>query len=131
MNEEQYDELKSINNRLVNIDELSDKSERTLLYGYDIERNTWHIYLKNDEIHIFVYDRHYNRDYSNYTVEEMRHYSNDIIDTLNTHLIPDKRLYPEACDFEFCKLLRMKDFNLPFTGFDIKRESKQFHGEIK
>lgn len=45
-------------------------------------------------------------------------------------LIPDKRLYPDACDAEFCGLLMRKGALLPFTTFNDKREPKQFHGEL-
>jgi hypothetical protein len=51
----------------------------------------------------------------------------------NEDYIPSKRLYPERCDFEFCKLLKETDVNLPFTTFDAKNaEYKKgpYYGEI-
>ena len=36
----------------------------------------------------------------------------------NGEFIPDKRLYPESCDYEFCCLLKERGITLPFTRFD-------------
>jgi len=47
-------------------------------------------------------------------------------------LIPDKRLYPEACDLDFCDRLISRGFRLPFTIFNPRRKKKgEFFGEIK
>ena len=35
----------------------------------------------------------------------------------NRDYVPDKRLYPEKCDYHFCKLLKEKGIDLPFTTF--------------
>lgn len=46
----------------------------------------------------------------------------------NYGYVPDKRLYPEACDFEFCRLLKERGISLPFTVFNSERVAKDFYG---
>lgn len=46
----------------------------------------------------------------------------------NEDYIPDKRLYPETCDFMFCALLKSADVYLPFTAFNKNRPDKKFYG---
>ena len=38
----------------------------------------------------------------------------------NRDYVADKRLYPERCDFEFCKRLTEKGIRLPFTVWNEK-----------
>lgn len=130
MNEEEMIALRefSEDDTIISIDELTDKSERTLLYGYNYDKGTWHVYLKNDEIHVFVYERHYNFNSSD-DIETMYHVEGREINITKHGIIPNKRLYPETCDFEFCKLLKKKGIDLPFTTFQ-EREPKQYYGEL-
>ena len=102
-------------NELITIEHMDNQSERTLLYGYDCNRNTWHTYIKDGEIKTIKY---------NY--EEL---PTELLVNSNAHYIPNKRLYPSACDYEFCKLLKLKGVYLPFTGFE-EREVKQYYGKI-
>lgn len=81
--------------------------DRTLLYGYDCDRNTWHTFQKDGQLHKAVYLGS-NREF---IVKE----SGDAFDA--RHLIPNKRLYPEACDFTFCLQLKRLDLYLSFTTF--------------
>mgnify|MGYP007039915543 FL=1 len=46
----------------------------------------------------------------------------------NDNYIPDKRLYPETCDYEFCVLLKERDIYLPFTTYDEKRPLRNYYG---
>lgn len=84
---------------------LVNQSDRTLLYGYDLDRNTIHVYLQKGVLHRLVY--------RNETMISCRtgvfHVEDD--------LIPSKRLYPERCDFEFCKLLQARGLSLSFTRY--------------
>ena len=84
---------------------------RTLLYGYTCERETFHVYLKDKQIYTVIY----NVEYSNGkpTPKSMR----QINVKSNRDYVPDKRLYPERCDYHFCKLLKEKGVDLPFTTF--------------
>lgn len=43
----------------------------------------------------------------------------------------NKRVYPEASDYEFCKKLLDIGVYIPFTTFDENREEKQFYGATK
>ena len=101
-------------------DDLKNQEDRTLLYGYTCERDTWHVYLKDGKIHVVIY--------------EYKQSPREVNTATNEGFVPDKRLYPERCDFEFCKLLADYDVYLPFTTYDEKvyEETKNdtFHGEI-
>ena len=83
--------------------------DRTLLYGYTCERETFHVYLKNNEIFVVVYNTEYSRGKP--VPKNMR----QITVKSNNDYVPDKRLYPEKCDYKFCKLLKEKGVDLPFT----------------
>lgn len=84
---------------------LSDKTPRTLLLGYTCERETWHVYLGADRaLHRVVYS-------DSMLLSHTTKFERD------EDLIPDKRLYPEACDFETCRILAGMSVSLPFTTF--------------
>lgn len=96
--------------------------DRTLLYGYTCERKTFHVYLKNMKIHVVVY----NVDYSGNKPRPVN--MREIEVHSNQDYIPDKRLYPETCDYRFCKLLKRYGLWLPFTTYDEKRPKCTFYG---
>ena len=79
--------------------------DRTLLYGYDCDRRTWHVYQQHGWLHHVIYIGS-NREF-------------DFIDSaakMNARgLVPNKRLYPEACDFAFCCELKRLDIHPSFT----------------
>lgn len=103
--------------RVININDLKDKTPRTLLYGYTADRDTWHVYINehSDEIMTVVYQGK-GRDMSLLRIEE------------NCAYIPNKRLYPSCCDFEFCKLLKREGLFLPFTTW-TDRAPEKYYGE--
>lgn len=103
--------------RMINADDLQDKSDRTLIYGYTCERSTFHTYLKNGEITVLIYS--YNADKPEIVTV-----------TSNNDYVPDKRLYPARCDFEFCKLLKENGIHYTFTTWEDYPEEKQFYGKI-
>lgn len=118
MLKEQFDQL-MVEEHLFQASDLHDKSDRTLLYGYTCSRSTFHVYMKNQEIHTLIYKRGLDNkpvDLRERTV------------TCNREYLPDKRLYPETCDYEFCKLLKDAGYNLPFTCWDNEREEDVFYG---
>ena len=82
---------------------------KTLLYGYTCARETFHVYIKKEQIYVVVY----NTDFSAGVPrpKNMR----QITIKSNSDYIPDKRLYPERCDYNFCKMLKEKGIDLPFT----------------
>lgn len=99
---------------------LKDQTPRTLLYGYTCERLTWHIYLADNAIHKVVYDH-------NNTIVEYK----DEKDGISwAECVPDKRLYPETCDFDFCVELDKQNISLPFTRWNDEREVLTFYGRV-
>ena len=109
MKKEEYLDLLNITRKeaLINAKDLQNKSERTLLYGYDCNRNTFHVYIKDAKIHVVRYNSK--------NIEELDVKTND-------DYIPNKRVYAEYSDYEFCKLLLSQDVYIPFTAF--KENSK-------
>lgn len=86
--------------------------DKTLLYGYTCERETFHVYIKNEKIYVVVYYQDYSQD--KIRPKNMR----QLRVTSNHDYVPDKRLYPERCDYEFCRLLKEKGIDLPFTNWN-------------
>lgn len=97
------------------IEDLEDKSDRTLLYGYTSDRYTWHVYVLNHEIITLMYG-----------FGEIREIHVDE----DTEYVPNKRLYAECCDFEFCSLLAERGVHLPFTTFNGDWEYEKYYGEL-
>jgi hypothetical protein len=98
---------------------LKNQEDRTLLWGYTTERDSWHVYLEDGRIKLYTYG---------YPDKEIRSLDKTLY--FPEELIPSKRLYPEACDFEFCQLLMSMGASLPFTGFNKDRQIQQFYGNI-
>ena len=101
---------------IITIEDLINRDDRTLLYGFTFNKDTWHVYLKNNEIYTVVY--------------EFNGRPQPIEVRTNEDYIPDKRLYPERCDFEFCNLLKQKGFELPFYQWKDNVDFKIYYGEI-
>lgn len=95
------------------------KSQRTLLYGYDVERETWHIYLDGGHIHRFVYNSREVIDHQHF-----EHWP------FAQALVPNKRLYPERTDYWFANLLKRKHAHLTFTNWkpESDREPEPAYG---
>lgn len=92
--------------------DLSNLADRTLLYGYTCARETWHVYLKNEKIVVVKYNNEYSRGIAvpkNMTYVHVKS---------NRGFVPDKRLYPERCDYEFCMLLKSRGIEFPFTSWN-------------
>lgn len=103
----------------INVRHLNNQTPRTLLYGYTCDRQTWHVYLDYDMmIHLVVYS------YPNI----LRNYSDETALTIHS-CVPNKRLYPEACDYEYCVYLYQCGAYLSFTNFNPQRERAQFYGK--
>ena len=122
MKKEEFEKLSEIkkSENLITVKDLVNKQDRTLLYGYTWSRETFHVYLKNLEIHTIIYQM----DYITHKPINMR----EILVDSNYKYIPDKRLYPETCDYEFSKLLKENGEALPFTCFNEDREVSDFYG---
>lgn len=96
----------------LSVNDLTDQSERTLVYGYNLNRKTFHVYLKDGVIHRVVYSGG-----SSATPARVDSRKSDV-EWDPADLAPTKRAYPERCDFEFATLLKSKGVVLPFTTFN-------------
>lgn len=119
MNKDEYRVLTEDRKPLgVSVDELKDKTPRTLIYGYTAERHTFHTYLEGDEIHVVVYG------FEN----DLIYYRTSASGLTHEDCVPRKRIYPEACDYEFCEILKSRGVYLPFTTWTEGRIPEQFYG---
>ena len=123
MNKKQYNKLSqlTIEPNKFSVSDLIDKSERTLLWGYTCDRDSFHVYLYGGKINLYVYSYHEQSviKFASATALEL------------DSLIPNKRVYPEASDYEFCKKLLDSGVHIQFTTFNENREPKQFYGAVK
>jgi hypothetical protein len=94
----------------LSIDEVG-HDERTLAYGYTCQRQSWHAYVHDHELHVIIYD--YSKNAAFYIHGERLPLED---------LKPDKRVYPDACELAFSQLMRRRDHQLPFTG-GVEEES--------
>jgi hypothetical protein len=121
---DQYKELQQVR-RIPEVvlkgEDLKNQSDRTLLWGYTCERHSWHVYLEDGIIYKVMYG----------FGDDILSFEDEQYVRQNTEYVPDKRLYPEACDFEFCELLKERGVNLPFTTFNAERGEAQFHGKTR
>lgn len=95
---EEYNMLNGINN-FITVDELKNKKDRVLIYGYTLERQTFIIRLQDGKFIKTIGG------------------DSKIIEH-NSNFIPDKRVYPAESDYEFCSLLLSRGVFIPFTTFE-------------
>ncbi len=94
---------------------LQNQTNRTLIYGYTTDRRSHHVYLFDGNIYGVVY----RKDSALFRI-----FAHD-----NSCFVPTKRIYPGACDFEFCALLAQLGVRLPFTTRSGGRDlSLKYHG---
>jgi hypothetical protein len=110
---------KSKKTQAIHVEELNDPDQdRTLLHGYTCDHYTFHVYLKDRQIHRVIY-----------TLGRLiEHISGVELDV--DRMAPDKRTYPEACDEQFCFLMHFKNQYVSYTNFDPERKPAQFHGKL-
>lgn len=96
---------------LFKISMLENQSDRILIHGYTLERNSFDVYIEHGRINRVIY---------NFKNEIINKISEDDFDSGIEFglLIPDKRVYPAKSDFEFCKLCISKGYFIPFTTFE-------------
>ena len=127
MTKEEYQQLGQITKpeEIISVSDLANQEPRTLLWGYTTKRCSHHVYLKDGKMHLFVYEGRSSWD----SGRDDKFYVFGPELPIKS-LVPDKRLYPEACDAEFCGLLKEMGVYLPFTTWNNKRDPQQYHGEI-
>lgn len=94
----------------------------TLLYGYNLDRKTVHVYAKDGQVHRVVYD---------FDGILFGYKNADTPGLVLSDLVPDKRLYPGACDAAFCSQLMQSGVTLPFTTFEALNPDTLFYGKTK
>jgi hypothetical protein len=103
---------------LIRVSELKNKTPRTLVYGYTLDRSSFHVYLDSEGLlHRRIYKKETKRN-EHISATEVESYK----------IVPSKRTYPECCDFEFAMLMGYKSVDLNFTTFNPNIKPQQFHG---
>lgn len=111
---------KSKEQQFIHVDELNEpERDRTLLYGFTCDRDTFHVYLKDGQIHRVIYK------FGGQTINAISG-----VELAVNLLSPDKRTYPEACDEQFCFLMHYKDQHVSYTTYDHERKPAQFSGKL-
>ena len=122
----------------IKVDELENKSDRTLLYGSFVIADGilgYHLYLEGEMFHFTVYLVKSKLMYELYCKpgEPLKSFKfrdeitpEQIFRKLSSESIP---YHPECCDYEFCNLLKSKGIKLDFFGaFDFDRPIKKYYG---
>lgn len=123
MNAEQYDKLKAMmakpTNPVISVNELDNPGQdRTLLWGYTLDRSSFHVYIKGGVLHRVIYGNP-NTLISHISGEELA----------CENMAPSKRAYPAACDEQFSRLMHEKGQYVSYTTF-AEREDIPFHGLV-
>ena len=90
---------------------------RTLVYGYDVDRNSFHAYLHEGKLYVRTYSR-----------------GDQVISDAAgpalpaTILRPNKRVYPQYTDGDFARIMRDLDFPLPFTTWSEPKREGPYYG---
>lgn len=124
MDKQSYEDLRKNNHMepsIISVDQVAQyqKEDGTLLYGYTCDRDTFHVYLKNGELHRVIYD-----------------FDGDVLDYIHGAeleadlLHPNKRIYPEASSYDFIVSLRKTGCDPSLTTFNESREQATWHGEV-
>ena len=115
MNQEEFLALRDARETLISTSMLANKTPRTLLYGYNFDRDTFHVYLDEKlDMHVLTYC-----GVSGLMMSHTSGPSGGV--SHNSELAPSKRLYPECCDAEFSRLLANHGVDLVFTTFNADR----------
>lgn len=121
MNEEQLAKVKAIgfakHHPMVNADQFPNYNG-TLAYGYDSNKNTVHVYVKDGVIHYYAY---------NHEKQPVRHIQGFELSAEALRI--EKRAYFERTNFEFAELMANLGFALHFTeGGEAAKELSETGG---
>jgi len=122
----------------IKVEELDNKSDRTLLYGSFSEAKdgllAYHLYLEVEMFHFTVYLVKSKLMYELYLQpgEPLKSFKfrDEITPELIFRDIHPAPYHPECCDYEFCNLLKSKGIPLDFfyKTFDKERPIKKYYG---
>lgn len=122
-----FDQLRQLramklNRSVVRGSDLADRTPRTLVFGHTSGAEVFHCYLDEDAlIHVVVYkSRTLYRDIAEHQLFFVGVEDTDGIDP--TKCVPSQVAYPEACDFEFCALLKTRGVDVPFPQMSGSRQ---------
>jgi hypothetical protein len=101
--------------------------EGTLVYGYTVERDTFHVYAKDGMLHRFIY-----RTYLSNDVHVIAYEAREAFEAVE--LSPSKAIYWQRSDFEFCMRLAelqvYMHFKLSGPAIQERAEVPQFEGAV-
>lgn len=122
MNRKEFDSLPGAKITVPTIHSSAFREEKTLLYGYNVDRGTFHVYSHGGRIHLLIY-----------ITEGVKSYQ--VHDLWNCEdLIPNKRVYPERSDYKFCREVQNQGVRIPFLNYNLDQdqlpEPKQYYGKI-
>lgn len=96
--------------------DLKNQENRTLIFGYTVERDTFHVYLHDGEIYTVIENKIHDNPRKSW---DFRREVTEIDVGQNENYVPSKRIYSERSDFEFCQLLMQGGIErLPLLQFD-------------
>ena len=104
------------------IENLENKSDRTLLFGKSNFLIYYHLYLK-DEMFYFTMYTNIKNDYSSSNLKSVK-----CRDEIAFPILIKTIFYPECCDYEFCNLLKSNGIKLLFKEIDNNRPTKLYYG---
>lgn len=123
MTRKEYDLIENFEvDRLIQAEDVAEGGDRTLLYGYTCSGKTFHVYLKDGEIHTVVYEV----DYSGPEKKPKEMWEVSV--EYNCDYLPDKRVYGMKSDFLFCKLLKERGRAIHFVAGEEAVDPVAFYG---
>lgn len=121
MNLEEKKLFQRMNNHdnVISILDLPAGYEGTLLYGYNCDRTTFHVYAKDEEIHAVTYD-------SDKSVIKHEHRGGLEVD----QCYPNKRVYRQETQYFFAKLLKERGAEFSIVDSGANEENCIKYGEF-
>lgn len=122
-------QIKTKTSSCITADDLNDKTDRTLLFGRTTENTVFHVYLKNNHIHVLTYAPKWLHNACE--AQDV----NEITPINDNDYIPSFKVYPDRSDFEFCKLLKSRNVEIPMfawidDSFTIARKHNPFDDTV-
>lgn len=90
------------------------RTDRTLVYGYTLERDTFHAYVCDGEIHVVTYDNGYDRK----PTQVISHLHGTQV--AFEALVPSKRAYPNRTEYAFAVTMRAAGYPLTLTSWEAE-----------
>lgn len=114
MNEYQYQAYQSLSDPAaptISLSDLFDRTPRTLLFGYDVDRVTHHVYVMDNLIYLSKYSL-------GNPLDSEAHFTWEA-----SKLVPNKRAYVESTDLDFATAILRRGLRISFTTPDYPRHA--------